>query len=252
MPKPFLPTRMCALLFWVCLSCPLLLTAGCGEASKSTPAAKKSQRATAEPEKPDYLTKTPEEWLRSLRSRDPRMRGRAADALAQYGESTVGDLCKIVENEKAGVERLWATRALGLMGHKARAAVPSLVESLGDTAWEDRDAAAETLGRIDGGGDTQSALVRALGDSQERVRRTAATALGRVKAQTAEAVDALAKSLQDDSTNVQAAAAEALLAIGPAAQSAVPALRQAAASEHAVVAQSATDALTALGASDEP
>jgi HEAT repeat protein len=101
------------------------------------------------------------------------------------------------------------------------AAVPALIQALGDADWNVRRAACEALGEI-GDASAVPALIQALGDWAESVRRAACEALGEIG--DASAVPALLQALGDKNEDVRRAACEALIQIGAPA---VPALTQA-------------------------
>ncbi|MFH0738927.1 MAG: HEAT repeat domain-containing protein [Candidatus Omnitrophota bacterium] len=106
---------------------------------------------------------------------------------------------------------------IGNIGPAAHAAVPALINALGDSNWECREAAAEALVKI--GPAAIPALINALGNDNFNVRKAAAKILVKIGPV---AVPALIKALGDKRFCYYAA--EALGSIGPLAQAAVPAL----------------------------
>lgn len=228
-----------ALIGCLCLLAPAV---GC-EAEKQKP----KKEAWQKPEQV-YTDKTPQEWLELIQHHNVQARNRAIDALIRYchdGRDTVPQLIEILQGAKSGQVRLSVARALGEMGSQAKAAGAALCKALKDTAWEQRDAAAQALGGIGVGDDrTISTLIGALQDDpDERVRGEAAGALGRLRAAEAKAVDALAAALEDKDHNVRARAADALGRIGPPARSAADALKKAAGAERFNVRSAAEEAL---------
>lgn len=224
-----------------------MLVSGCEQDSRAGKPKNKA-RATQVARETSYRDKTPEEWLRYLRSNDVRRRNRAADALVQYGPAHIPAILAVLEDKTLEGPRLSAAQALGEYGEKAEAAVPALVGALKETRWNGRDGAAMALGRIRRRLDvTIPALLEALeGDRDETVRAAAAEALGKIRDESSPVVSALAKALDDKAVNVQAEAAEALQKIGPKARPALPALRKAAESATFVVSQAATEAIKAI------
>ena len=195
-----------------------------------------------------HTDKTPEEWIKILRHRDPRARQKAVDALVQYGDEIVPAVIEVLQDRKLGGSRLSAARTLAALGPGAEEAVPELIEAMKESDWPDRDGAAEALGQIRRQLDkTVPALIEVMaGDDDERVRAKAAQALGRIRPDGGEAIAALAAALEDPDVNVQAEAAEALEKIGPNARAAVPALEKAARTEDFILKQAAQEALKAI------
>jgi len=101
--------------------------------------------------------------------------------------------------------RVHAARRLGELADPA--AVPALIEALGDKLPAVRRQAARSLGRL-GDPRAASALIKALGDRDTNVRFYAAGALGRIKAP--QAVEPLVRALRDPEWPVRTQAAGAL------------------------------------------
>ncbi len=91
-----------------------------------------------------------------MEDRDPGVRVNAILALASIGFETKDDLHRAVLALKKAIHgtvdgsiiRLYAARALGLIGTEAYPAVDALLIVARDPAWETRDAAAAALGRV--------------------------------------------------------------------------------------------------------
>lgn len=228
----------------------VILVGGCEESHRFSRAQKSAKgRQLAASRETSYKDKTPEEWLRLLRSNDVRRRNRAADALVQYGPTQIPAIVQVLEDKTLDGARLSAAQALGSYGAKAEAAVPALVAAMKDAKWNGRDGAAMALGRIGQRPDeVVPALIEALkSDPDETVRAAAAEALGKISHDGGRVVTALARALDDKAVNVRAEAAEALEKLGPKAREALPALQKAAQSAEFIVRQAATEAIKAIG-----
>jgi HEAT repeat protein len=106
-----------------------------------------------------------------------------------------------------------ATDALARIGD---AAVPALIETLGDPDQEVRAQAAQALARMGNkAAPAVDALVRALDDPSEEVRRGAARALGQIGSEAEEAVPALIKAIKDPRNGPHAADVEEALPPAP-------------------------------------
>lgn len=117
--------------------------------------------------------------------------------------------------------RLMAARALGELGD--RAAVPALLEALGERSVPMHVRITVSLGQI-GGPEAVDALLHHLTSDSATVRSHAAEGLGRCRAPVAQGQ--LISALSDDSRKVRVFAAEALAALGDA--TALQALQEAA------------------------
>jgi HEAT repeat protein len=152
-------------------------------------------------------------------------RASAAQLLGWIGSADgVDALVRALQDEDVNVREAGA-RALGMIGPKAKAAVPGLVALSTKEADPARVAAAEALWRIGKRKGVLPGLVVALnGDDFAAVQ--AAKFLGSLGAAAKEAVPALIAALErEDSLGiVRAASARALGNIGPPARAAVPAL----------------------------
>ena len=144
-------------------------------------------------------------------------RTHAPEALANVGTAAVPRLIELLGDGHVE-KRLGALKALGLIGPGAKPAVPGVIERLGDEHPWVRARAAWALGRIDPGSAVVCAAVAAaMNDADTNVRYQAAGALAKCDASN-EALGALERALLKDRRNeVRAAAAAALGRLGAAA-----------------------------------
>lgn len=162
----------------------------------------------------------------NLDDKDYSVRGRAIEALARLGETSIPFLIEALHHRSAHV-RGAAAEALGRIGPRARAAIPELSKALDDKANVVRWGVAFALCMIGPTPDFLPALVNLLQDPDYRVRACAAFALGKIGPTGAEmAVPALAKSLKDGFGSVRAVAAVALARMGDKAKKVVPELKK--------------------------
>lgn len=153
-------------------------------------------------------------------SNDPKYHlGSAANA------EDVPDLLKRLQGTDVAI-RVEAAREMGDLGEHAKAAVPALVEALGDPAAPIRKAAAAALGSI-GAPAAVPALTKTLRDADAKVRWQAAEALGQIGPKASAAVPELVKVLQGKDVSIRSVAADALGAIGWDARAAIPTLKEA-------------------------
>src|SRR5262249_50149508 len=87
--------------------------------------------------------------IKALKAESTEVRQTAAFSLGMVDTEakSVPDLIRMVRED--GSARYAATRALGMMGPKAKGAVPTLVEALNKRSWRISDEAAEALKNID-------------------------------------------------------------------------------------------------------
>ncbi|GAB6164449.1 hypothetical protein JCM19992_04490 [Thermostilla marina] len=225
---------------------PLLLACvGCPE--QAPPPASNDESGNVGVNGVHYTDKTPEEWLKLMRSANPQVRDRAIDAILLYGPDQVPALAAMLKDPKAGPGRLAAARALGAFGTKARSAVPALTAMMEDASDPYRDAAAEALGEV-GAGDPQAvaALQRAAEDEDPLMRMTALRALRRLGADDEKTVRCFAAALEDADVNVQMAALEGLRRLGAKAAPARSALEKAAQSPNPLIGEPAKEILKSL------
>ncbi len=116
--------------------------------------------------------------IQLLKDKDDGVRQAAASALGRMAQPTAVDIMLIPLEDLLPPRR---KPALSQTNHPAQAAVPTLIEMLGDEDENDsvRVAAAGTLGSI---GDVTAvpALITSLNDINDRVRSAAASALGKI------------------------------------------------------------------------
>ncbi len=160
--------------------------------------------------------------LELLGDHDIRVRWQTAQTVANLGESALQGLTYELGVAPAKAS---AARTLGLMGERAKPALPTLVEALADPDPNVRQAVAEAIGRI-GKAAREAAPVLAglLKDQDADVRYYTAKALGRIGLDAEAAVPGLVEALEDEETMVRCAAAEALGKIGPSTEAAVSGL----------------------------
>lgn len=182
----------------------------------------------------------------ALSDPDAAVRMAAGAGLAKTGEPAVGALRKLLKGSNADLRNL-AAQTLGVMGPKAKAAIPDLESALGaepalvDSAANSLAAMGETgveaLGRglrrgapenrcrilrvLAGLGErahpAKAAILNALKDGDPLVRIGACGAIGALGARGHDAVQPLARMLRDKEISVQGAAAAAIRALGPGA-----------------------------------
>jgi HEAT repeat protein len=105
------------------------------------------------------------------------VRRSAAKALGEISDPAAVPALVEVLGDSVERVRTNVAQALGEIGDPA--AVPTLVEALGDSRWEVRQYTAQALGKI-GDSTAVPVLVKVLGDSAWRVRQHAALALGKI------------------------------------------------------------------------
>jgi HEAT repeat protein len=145
-------------------------------------------------------------------------RGPAVHALGKIGSDAVSHLVAALRETDGGI-RATAAEALGLIGPTARAAVPDLIEALGQMGYDVRSKVVAALERI--GPDAVPHLIVALRQDDAGIRAAAAEALGLIGPAAKEAVLPISEVLHDGDGNVRGWAMITLGRIGPAA---VPAL----------------------------
>ena len=132
--------------------------------------------------------------------------------------------------------RWFAAEALAMIGPKANAAVPALIEALGSG------------GVAEGAGDLGGAEDEGQGMEDGPIRLMAAVALGRIASEPKEAVPALIRAASDPDSRVRAEAARSLMAIGGEPVAILPVLvRQATRCDSEEVAGQAREYLSQLG-----
>jgi HEAT repeat protein len=141
-------------------------------------------------------------------SADERLRSRAGDIMAHFGQAAIQTTLSALAAPDAG-QRIAALRTLGQLGDPS--AVDAVIERMDDHSADVRRAAAYTLGQLDAVGVAPSAavaLVRHREDGDPRVRAAVARMLG--GRDDPDAQQALIHLLDDPDGQVRAAAATAL------------------------------------------
>ena len=163
------------------------------------------------------------------------------------GTEDIPNLVRALRDSNRGdLARSHAATDLGLIGWKARPALPSLQKAALDKSPLVRIQAALAAALISEEYDRPlRELQKDLTDPSPIFRRMAAEAIGDLGSSARTAVPALCDALKDTEAHVRWAAADALGRIGPAASAAVPALANALRDEQIRVV--AADALGAIG-----
>jgi HEAT repeat protein len=189
--------------------------------------------------------------IQRLKNPDPKVRSRAADALAELGpeaKDAVPLLIKALQDDKNIGLRVAVAKALWRVGSEAKDAVPALADALRDDNIGLRVTVANALGGIGPEAkDAVPALTDALRDKNIGLRVAAAKALWRVGSEAKDAVPALADALRDDNIGLRVTVANALGSIGPEAKDAVPALADALRDKNIGLRVTATSALGSIG-----
>jgi hypothetical protein len=156
---------------------------------------------------------------------------------------------KQLQDDKDAEARGDAAHAIGVMGRKAKAAVPALTKALKDKDEDVRDWACYALSNM--GADGKEALPGLeellLNDKVKHVRRAAAVAIGSMHAEGKAAVPSLRKTLKDPDPWMRHFSAVALGAVGEGAKDAVPDLVKAFGDDEYVVQKSAVEAVGDIG-----
>jgi HEAT repeat protein len=208
-----------------------------------------------------------EPLIGALKDPDHEVVESAADALVALGDPAAEALMDLLEHDDTYLS-LWAVEILKKMNDVRAvepllaalkkkpslvtveaadalagigpAAIPALIETLGDESEQVRGWAALALGKI-ADREAASALAGILGDEALSVRQIAVWALGEIA--DPETVEPLAAALQDETSGIQKEAADALVKIG---QPALDALISALGSADAFARENAARALGGL------
>jgi len=169
--------------------------------------------------------------IRALKDRDETVRVHVIVALGRIGPadgSFATVLKTIAEQDPLADFRIWAIRALGLVGAKSNIVVPTLVKMLVDANDDIRNSAAYSLGKIRPTREVLPALLGKLNAGNPSERSLAAYTLGMLGPEVAtEALPALIRALRDEDIDVRKGALSSLMEFREAAAPAEPALRQA-------------------------
>lgn len=170
-----------------------------------------------------------------------------AEALATIGADAIAPLIKFL-NGKSQPGHAIATEALGKMGLKAKAAIPTLLETLESQESTLRYGSVCALGQIGlANPATIKALTERLKDKNKIIQWAAATAIGQLKPKPEAAIPELLLALQSDNESLQCAAAEALGKLGRPAKKAIPTLIEMLGHPRQRQRSSATKALPGFG-----
>ena len=185
------------------------------------------------------------ELMAGLDNRDANARWKAAEALGNLGGQARAAVPALIEllGDQQEVVRWRTAEALGKIGPDAARAVPALVRTLSGTGLAPTEAA-KALGRIGPPArESVPSLAAGLGSSDVYFRREIAKALARMGADGASAVPALTGALRDKDKVVRMESAKALGRMGGAARAAVPALTAATKDSDDLVKRAAAQAL---------
>ncbi len=164
---------------------------------------------------------------------DERPVHNAPSALSAIGMSAIGPTLEVLKSPDSSMRaRTAAAQTLGAIGPRANAAVPALIEALGDrrgriitfspeTSYPAAIAAAHALGAI--GPDAAQAigpLVKLLADPNQSLSRSAIEALGGIGPSAVEATPALVALLNYEDHEVGVHVSRSLAQFGPAARDA--------------------------------
>lgn len=156
------------------------------------------------------------ELINYLKEKDDIIFGAASSALSQIG-SAAALLAKVMNDKKESLEvRRRAASIVSIIGAENNAAVPELIEAVGDADAEISWYAVVTIGKIAlEARDAIPALIKKLGAQERGIRAYSAYALGRMGQDAQEAIPDLLKLINgNESDEVFLASLEALEAIG--------------------------------------
>ena len=158
--------------------------------------------------------------IRAMNDRDGTVRVHVIVALGRIGPadgSVASALKAIAEQDPSADFRIWAIRALGLIGGKSDLVVPTLLKMLDDTDGNIRNAAAYQLGEIRPTGKVLPALLGLLNHGKLPERSLAANTLGMLGPEVAtEAIPALIRALREGDEEVRKGAVTSLMEFGEA------------------------------------
>jgi len=218
----------------------------------------------------------------AMRDASPEVLNEVLDALASLGEKAVPRLTEALKHEAV---RAKAAAIIARIDPPAKAAVPALIEALGDESPDTRSELLFALAAIGPAAEEAvPAITKALGDSEEDVRYAACFALGKIgpaampaKAElqaklagddrflcmasawalarihpecsdtAPKSVPVLIEALGEPDAMTRLHAAESLRCLGPLAKDAGAALKKALEDDNAVVRETAAEALKAIG-----
>ncbi len=164
----------------------------------------------------DKANKAIPELINYLKEKDDIISGAAYSTLSQIG-SAAALLAKVMNDKKESLEvRRRAPSIVSIIGAENNAAVPELIEAVGDADAEISWYAVVTIGKIAlEARDAIPALIKKLGVQERGIRAYSAYALGRMGQDAQEAIPDLLKLINgNESDAVFLASLEALEAIG--------------------------------------
>ncbi len=168
--------------------------------------------------------------IRALNDLDGSVKVHVIVALGRVGpaadESILLALKTLAEHDPSINFRVWAIRALGLIGIRSDLVVPTLLTQLVDPVENIRNAAGHQLGLIRPTEKVLPRLLAVLDHGSRPARLQAVSALGMLGPEVApEALPALLRVLREDDEAMRRGAMTSLMEFGPAAAPATQALR---------------------------
>lgn len=218
----------------------------------SKPAAEPESRPvkrTFRPRNKNYQSKTVEQWIADLASKDRKTRRSAIVSLGDY-RSKAGKAVDSLLPFLAATDSVLQEETISSLRLIGKAAVPGVVSVLKEKNKGKRFAAALTLFTMRGQAeDAVPALCEVLAkDPYSAARAMAASALGKIARKTEQSVPALVKALRDKDRGVKRNAGDALAELGPAAKSAVGDLSKMLKDKDVSLRKTAATALGRMGA----
>jgi HEAT repeat protein len=162
--------------------------------------------------------------VRDLGRAGSRGLSKSEDVLMSVGSAAVSAFLGLLREKNEDL-RLSGVENLGLLGPRAREALPALVDRLADNSRAVRISAAEALLRIEPGqAEARQLLAREFPRPDPNGSHPAADSLMRLGPRAEFAIPTLTASLRDKALRVRVCACELLGNLGPLARSATPAL----------------------------
>ncbi len=166
------------------------------------------------------------ELIALVRKDNFMVQARALDALEEIGPEARAAIPTLIETlgHKNRFLREHAAKVLGRIGPEARSAVPALEKMLGDPEMMNRIESAKALWRINRSQVALTTLFKEAGNVADAANTFAVLALGEIGPEAKAGVPALIEALNADSIYGKAVVAEAIGKIGPGAKAAIPRL----------------------------
>ena len=222
---------------------------------------------------PSYAGRSADHWMACLNESNPHTQEQALIAFKHMGEeavpfliltlkekdSTVRKTLKAigkrvpffhVQSENRAMHRARAAAVLKELGPSAYAAVPDLIETLGDRVDYVADGAERALEQI--GPASVKPLVTAVFHSNVNTRRRSVSVLGHLGVEARSAERALVLALRDASPDVRAEAALALGNLGTVSEFAIRALARSLMEESVTIRVNAAGSLGKFGHQSAP